>query len=277
MVNPYPVVVRTVADLTSVLTDIKRAIGLTKSTISPWFRGVSDESNSLKPSIYRCEVDRDCERELIRDFKIYSKQMGISDARPDIEWMFLAQHFGLPTRVLDWTENALTALYFSAQPKIVTEKDGKTSQPNGRIYVLDPWSLNVKTQGIRSVFTTDNPIMSKYVIDLVSTDVPRRPESANPIAVRPVHIFDRSYAQHGVCTIHGHEEKAISRNHFRGVSLEELKVPAENKSDIIEELFDLGIHRSSLFRSQDALSETLRYKYSRSRLGIKPPPHLRNK
>lgn len=104
---------------------------LTEIEIFPeidFFRGQSSIDYRLLPSIGRMLKDGNTdvlltfEKEIFLDFK--RKYSRYTSCRPqnDMEFLFLAQHYGLPTRLLDWTYNPLIALYFACNANF--DKDG---------------------------------------------------------------------------------------------------------------------------------------------------------
>jgi hypothetical protein len=98
-----------------------------------WFRGEPRGLTPLLPTLYR-EGLAAFENPLLQMFR--SRASGYHDVVPDVErtdqWLFLARHAGVPTRLLDWTEGALIGLHFALQEN---EKEPV-------VWMLNPLEMN---------------------------------------------------------------------------------------------------------------------------------------
>ena len=197
-----------------------------------WFRGHGDLSWRLAPSALRYKKAENIRKALglvvdfrrIADFRV-QRPPPFDDG---LKWMQLAQHYGLPTRLLDWTSNAAIALYFAClQPDI-----------HGMVYVMDPTELNIGVlNGEKRLLdpTEDRTVIERY-LKLPAKPNPRGKKPT--IAIQPVINDERIQLQRGAFTLHGNREFDLTAAQVS--SLCYIPVLAEHKESLIGAEVDVG-------------------------------------
>jgi hypothetical protein len=225
--------------------------------LNPWFRGHADASWTLTPSLYRLEpaigigAEHYSERELLDTFRQRARRYLEFTPRNDWEWLFVMQHHGLPTRLLDWTESALVALHFAVQ-----------DQPKPRdaaVWAVNPWWINERVFGKYALFVPEDERAAPWT--------PGHPDSdraQEAIAIRPSHDSARIQAQRGVFTIHGSDQGSLDRLAAltgRDAYLRKLVVPADAIAHLRQQLAVAGITDTLLFPELPSLCRELKRQF----------------
>lgn len=192
------------------------------------FRGVANVDWELKPKVGRVGIETRNERRML-EFFVRDATAYIPDLPADNwERLALAQHHGLPTRLLDWTENALVAAFFACREQ---------HPADAALYV---------TQVRDEVTSAHNSPFSV-------TDVLR---------YRPRCVTRRISAQRGLFTVHPNPLKPLSLGDHGNVIVRRAIIPARCKAKLLWNLSRFDVNQRSMFPDLDGLSGHITWMFS---------------
>jgi hypothetical protein len=248
-----------------------------------WYRGHSDVTWDLIPAIQR-NLNTDCaesffekERGMNNDFQ--SRASIFFETKPSLNdfsnWLTLMQHYGFPTRLLDWTRSPLFALYFSTQ--------SFSDCNDACIWILHPGLLNrfanLEHSGGTYLYHMEHNVIReliypafKRVTDNYKERLYQERHASKELDENCINWYDdkfgnkvvgcyatqrdmRVFNQQSVFTVHNTLKKLVdiqteirpSGDNMKDSLLFKLIVPAQYKKNMFDDLYNSGITHSVVF------------------------------
>lgn len=220
--------------------------------IEPVFRGQADASWELIPALLRAgPYDKLAEDRLLHEFQRGARPFLLQPPQGRLQWMGLAQHHGLPTRLLDWSESALVALFFALQEHRC--KDG--APPTVHTEDACVWMLN------RNLLHARFDLPSQIIlVDRVEAAWPPElralveGECEGVLVFTPAHVSARMPVQKAAFTLLGCSADTLEAMRGDEQLLRQFVIPRPQVHGLLRELELAGITRSTLFPDLDGVA-----------------------
>lgn len=263
---------------------VSRVESLQEGTLGRlWFRGCSKSTYSLLPSLYRHpnSTSPSQVQQLEGDLMLRFKQRAIPfhDRNLSDEWelLFFMQHYGVPTRLLDWSENPFVGLYFAIIDRVggqaakgPTRKKAAKKRTRGQstidsaVWVLNPRTWNKHALRHRSfdgdVLDSDHDAINGHRPGNVFSEM-----TSSPVALYGSHNSPRIVAQRGAFTIFGQDsrpmEDILDEEGFPAESLVKIVIPEGDVPRLRSATLRYGLVESVIFPDLDGLAKEIKREY----------------
>jgi hypothetical protein len=235
------------------------------------YRGVSVQTGALETALTRLAGDNGdvvrIELGLLRSFRKYA----LSDAHgidTIWHWLALAQHAGLPTRLLDWTYSPLVALHFATAHPERFDQDGE-------VWCVDfPRVNQLLPRRLRQLLDAEQS--EAFTVDMLQpfktlNEFDRLGRAPFVMFVEPPTVHHRLAAQHALFSLMPNPTARLEGWLTRHAGVyRRVVVPAAMKSEIRDKLDQANINERVLHGGLDGLSRWLARYYRPDRARAAP-------
>lgn len=241
------------------VVDISNAMQLVYGSL--WFRGISKSNLRLLPGVvWRHASDEDS---ILQEFMVSLPAYHAKSHDDPWELYSLMQHFGLPTRLLDWSKAPLAALFFA-----LDFDDSKASSEHFPVvWAMNPYELNRLATSEPELYVPTSKFGFSAHADMVDSYLPKSirpfrisPSTAlppQPLAIEPPFSNPRVLAQQGCFTVHGRDTTPLDEIIEMNEHLLRINIAPEAVVEMRADLAQLGFRAEWIYQDLDRLSRRI--------------------
>jgi len=172
---------------------------------------------------------------MVKEFKKISSHLFKKKPRNTYEWLCIMQHYGIPTKLLDWTLDPIIALFFATDiEEAEMNRRLREEEYGAEFWILPPVKLN-SSSGFKNqnrIFPSNDKYVEAFMDGM---------GDFTPIAIEAPKIEERLILQKGCFTMHGHDIRSLNAMaHYQGGFIYKVEIKADALFKLKESLMFFG-------------------------------------